>query len=369
VSPENEAVAGSGEPLQRRTPGLADLRMFTTERPTGGRHRPTPGLGRRVGGPAAVTVCSVREAPGPLSEVAAGLPGRPAPDGVVSVGDRPNVARMYDYLLGGFYNFAADRKVAEQVLAVVPDVQRIAGAYRHFLFRAVRYCLRAGVRQFLDVGCGLPSVGCVHEVAQRADPGARVAYVDADPVAVALTGSVLAGNAGVCALRGDVRRPEAILAHADLRRLLDLGQPVAVVLGAVLQFVADDPAGLVARLLAPLPAGSHLVVSHATTDSRTQARQPVELLYQQTATPVAARSRAQVEQLFTGLALVDPGVVWLPQWRPEHGGEIEDPRWSGGLAGVGRKPPPRVVMSPMQRERLSRGDLRRPAATGPRAAP
>jgi S-adenosyl methyltransferase len=215
----------------------------------------------------------------------------------------------------------------------------IARAYRHFLFRAVGYCLRAGVRQFLDIGCGVPSVGAVHEVALRAGPGARVACVDTDPVAVALTGSVVAGTAGVCVFEEDIRRPQAILAHPDLRRLLDLRQPVAVVLGGVLQFLADadDPAGVVGLLLAPLAAGSHLVVSHATTRGRPDW-EPVRLLYQQAAASVTARSPAQIENLFTGLALVDPGVVWLPLWRPEPGIVTEqDAHWSGALAGIGRK--------------------------------
>jgi len=287
-----------------------------------------------------VTVRLVSEAAGPLSLVAAGLSVPPVPSNVASVEGRPNVG-IYDCLLGGSYNFAVDRQLAAQIIARAPEIQRIAHTYRHFLFRAIRYCLHAGIWQFLDIGCGLPSVGCVHEVAQRADPGARVACVDIDPVAVALTGSVAAGNAGVCAFREDVRRPEAILAHPDLRRLLDLRQPVAVVLGGVVQFIpdADGPAGVVGRLLAPLAAGSHLVVSHATTESRQQDWEPVRLLYQQAAASVTARSRAQIEELFTGLALVDPGVVWLPAWRPEHGPVIEEEaQWSGGLAGVGRKP-------------------------------
>jgi S-adenosyl methyltransferase len=166
--------------------------------------------------------------------------------------------------------------------------------------------------------------------------------VDVDLAAVALSKSVLAGIGGVCVFREDVRRPEAILAHPDLRWLLDLGEPVAVVLGGVLQFLgnADDLVGVVGRLLAPLAAGSHLVVSHASTEGRLDWER-VGLLYQQAAASVTARSRAQVEQLFTGLTLVDPGVVWLPQWRPdpEPGLVAEgDARWSGGLAGVGRKP-------------------------------
>ena len=274
------------------------------------------------------------------STAATGVREPSAPGGVGCGLGRVSVARVYDVLLGGGYNFAADRELAGQVLEAVPEMRRVARAYRYFLYRAVGYCLGAGVRQFLDVGCGLPSVGCVHEVAQRADPGARVAYVDTDPVVVELARSVLAANGGVCAFQQDLRRPEAVLAHPELGRVLDLGRPVAVVLGGVLQFLADadDPAGVVGRLLAPLAAGSLLVVSHAATGGGLDW-EPVGRLYRQAGVSLRARSRAQVEELFTGLALVDPGVVWLPQWRPEPGGLalVGDGRSSGGLAGVGRK--------------------------------
>jgi len=250
------------------------------------------------------------------------------------------VARVCDFLLGGGYNTAVDRELAGQVLAVVPEMRRVAHAYRYFLYRAVGYCLRAGVRQFLDIGCGAPSAGCVHEVAQRADPGARVAYVDIDPFVVELARSKVAGNRGVCVLEEDVRRPEAVLAHPELGRVLDLGEPVAVVLSGVLQFLggADDPAGVVGRLLAPLAAGSVLVVSHAATGGGLDWG-PVRRVYGQAGVSVTARSLAQVEELFGGLGLVEPGVVWLPQWRPEPGDVVRvgDARWSGGLAGVGRK--------------------------------
>jgi hypothetical protein len=293
-----------------------------------------------------VTARAPGKAAGRLSVVSGGLSGWPVAGGVVSGDGRPSVARLYDCLLGGSYNFAVDRRLAEQVIAAAPQMRRVARAYRHFLFRAVCYCLGAGVRQFVDIGCGVPSVGGVYEVARRADPHARVACVDVDPVAVALTASVLAGDAGAGVFGEDLRRPEAILAHPDLHRVLDLRRPVAVVLGGVLQFLADaeDPAGVVGRLLAPLAAGSHLVISHATTEGGHLDWGPVGRLYQQAGVPLTARSRAQIEDLFGGLALVDPGVVWLPVWRPEPGHLVEaDARWSGGLAGVARKPQRRVV--------------------------
>jgi SAM-dependent methyltransferase len=259
--------------------------------------------------------------------------------GALSDVDRPSVARVYDYLLGGWHNFGADREWAERAIAVLPDIPRIARANRHFLCRAVRFCLDTGVRQFLDVGCGLPRVGSVHEIAQRADPTARVAYVDVDPVVVALANSILAGNERACVIQEDVRRPEAVLGAVEATRVLDLERPIAVLLVAVLHFVgdADDPVGVVERLLAPLASGSHLVISHAT-DCRVSVWEPVNRLCGQTAVVVTARSRVEVERLFGGCELVDPGVVWLPRWRPEFDRDADaDARWSSGLAGVGRK--------------------------------
>jgi SAM-dependent methyltransferase len=266
-------------------------------------------------------------------------PRLPACSGVVDV-DRPTIARVYDYLLGGWHNFGADRDWAERAVAVLPDIPRIARANRHFLNRAVRFCLDAGVRQFLDIGCGLPKVGSVHEIAQRADPTARVAYVDLDPVVVALAQSILAGNERTCVIQADVRRPEVVLADVEATRVLDLERPIAVLLAAVLHFIgaADDPVAIVGRLLSPLAPGSHLVISHAT-DCRGSAWESVNHLCGQSAATVTARSRNQIEQLFGGCDLVDPGLVWLPRWRPESDRDTgEDAQWSSGLAGVGRKP-------------------------------
>src|SRR5947209_6612941 len=154
-----------------------------------------------------------------------------APEGIDL--DRPNAARMYDYALGGSHNFAVDREMVEQVEKIMPGSSLIAHVNRAFLQRAVRLCLDAGIRQFLDIGSGIPTVGSVHEVAQAVDPRARVAYVDVDPVAVAHSRAILVDNPYATAVPGDVRHPAEVLADSEVTALLDLGQPVAVLLIAV----------------------------------------------------------------------------------------------------------------------------------------
>jgi hypothetical protein len=253
--------------------------------------------------------------------------------------ERPNVARMYDYYLGGSHNLGIDREVAEQAIAALPDLPRIAQVNRAFLARAVRYCLDAGVTQFLDLGSGIPTIGNVHEIAQRANPDARVVYVDIDPVAIAHGQAILAGNPGAWAVQGDVRKPAAILDHPDVRRTLDFTRPVAVLLVAVLPFVADNPNEIVSRLVGALVSGSHLVLVHGTGESRPADWRPVLDLYARTPTPVTLRTRDEIERLFDGLDLVEPGLVWIPQWRPDSPRDVDvNAAWSSGLAGVARKP-------------------------------
>ena len=255
-------------------------------------------------------------------------------------GDRPSVARVYDFLLGGAYNFGADRDWASHAIGVLPGLRRTAEANRAFRDRAVRYCQHAGVRQFLDIGCGLPTAGGLYQTAQRADPSTRVAYVDHDPLVANLLSATLAGNDRACAIEQDLRRPEALLAGVQATQVLDLDQPVTVLLAAVLHYLgaADDPARTVRRLLAPLAAGSHLVISHAT-NTPTTAWQPVNRLCAQPTATLTPRSRDQVGQLFGGWHLLDPGLVWLPHWHPDPAGDTgQDASWSAALAGVARKP-------------------------------
>ncbi|HKT01243.1 MAG TPA: SAM-dependent methyltransferase [Rugosimonospora sp.] len=254
--------------------------------------------------------------------------------------ERPSQARAYDYLLGGSHNLAVDREVARQAIALMPDVAMQAQANRAFLHRAVRFLIDSGIRQFLDIGSGIPTVGNVHEVAQRLAPQARVVYVDADPVAVLHSRQLLLGNADAVAIEEDLRDPERILDHPDLRAVLDLERPVAVLLLAILHAIPDaaDPAGAVARLLAPLPAGSYMAVSHATYESLPEIWARLAKLSEQTDRAVTPRSYAQIERFFDGLELVEPGLVWAPLWRPESPDDVGDaPERSSNYAGVGRK--------------------------------
>ncbi len=258
-----------------------------------------------------------------------------APDDIdISV---PSAARMYDYYLGGAHNFAADRELAEKALQAVPEGRDLARANRAFLQRATRFLTGAGIRQFLDIGSGIPTVGNVHEVAQQIAPDTRVMYVDIDPVAVSHGRALLAGNAYADSIRGDLRQPGQVLANPRLRQLLDLDRPVAVLLLAVLHFVsdADRPDSIIAELRRSMAPGSYLVISHGTDDGR--STEELEQVYRRTVTPLAMRDRAGVRALFTGFDLVEPGVVWAPQWRPDDPATVgEHPERSGSYVAVGR---------------------------------
>jgi len=250
----------------------------------------------------------------------------------------PNPARIYDYLLGGKDHFPADRTAAEEILAAVPQARAGARENRAFLGRAVRYlAAEAGIRQFLDIGTGLPTQGNVHQIAQAIAPDAPVVYVDNDPVVHAHAAALLAGGHTVAVL-GDLRQPEAILAHPEVRRVLDFGRPVAVLLVAILHFVRDeeDPAGIVARLRDGLAPGSYLVVSHATADFHPEVAAKVTAVYEQATAPLVLRSRDQIGRLFDGFELVAPGLVQPAAWRPDGEGPAS-PGAGGFHAGVGRR--------------------------------
>ncbi len=261
--------------------------------------------------------------------------------------DKPaTAARIYDCILGGVHNFPADREVARKVIAELPFIPAGARANRAFLRRAVRYLAAEGIDQFLDIGSGIPTQGNVHEVAQQVCATARVVYVDIDPMAVAESLDMLGGNKLATAVHGDLRDPLAILAHPEVRRLLDLSRPVGLLLIAVLHFVHDAQAyDVVAQLLRALAPGSYLVASHVAAESFPPGAgksSPSGRAYDsQTATGLATlRDRPAIERFFAGLEMVDPGIVWLPEWRPdpdERGEFAEHPVSSGGLAGVGRK--------------------------------
>ena len=258
--------------------------------------------------------------------------------------DRPHPARVYDYLLGGKDNFAADRAAAQAGLEANPNSRIPPRENRAFLRRVVRYLARdAGISQFLDIGTGIPTSPNVHEIAQDADPQARVVYVDNDPIVLAHARALLtSGPAGKTAyIDADVRDVGKILGSADLQQTLDLNQPVGLLLMAVMHFVADedDPWDLAARLLAELPSGSYLALSHLTGDFDPAAWEGVAAVYRRSGVTMQVRPLAAVERFFAGLDILDPGVVSLPRWRPDPSdiGQPDDAAVSV-YGGVGRKP-------------------------------
>ncbi|HEY9475926.1 MAG TPA: SAM-dependent methyltransferase [Mycobacteriales bacterium] len=271
------------------------------------------------------------------SEQGAGMGQRDWVPDTIDV-NQPSMARMYDYALGGSHNFAVDREAAEKVLAANPDGRLGMFANRAFLRRAVRFMVGAGITQFLDIGSGIPTAGNVHEVAQDANPDCRVVYVDVDPVAVLHGRRMLADNGRVTAIHSDIRDPERILANPDLLDLLDLNRPVGLLMLCVLHFVPDDqdPAGLVARYRDRLAPGSYLTISHVTGDDPSDTHQEAMKTYSQVMTKVNLRSRDQVAAMFDGFDLVDPGLVWIPRWRPDPGEDASATLYY--YSGVGIKP-------------------------------
>jgi SAM-dependent methyltransferase len=255
---------------------------------------------------------------------------------------RANAARVYDYLLGGTHNFPADQEAARAIIEVEPNTQPGVRANRAFLGRAVRFLAAQGISQFLDIGSGIPAEGNVHEIAQQAALGARVAYVDVDPVAVAHALAMLDGNAEAGIIEGDLREPRQILADHEVRRLIDLARPAALLLGMVLHFIddAEDPWRIVATLRDALAPGSYLVLAHLTNESRPAVAQAAETVYNRSvSTGLHVRSRAEILRFFDGFEIVDPGLVYLPQWRPDSPADVpDDPGQFWCLVGVGRKP-------------------------------
>jgi S-adenosyl methyltransferase len=247
-------------------------------------------------------------------------------------------ARVYDYWLGGKDNFAVDREAAEEVLRARPAIRLNVRSNRAFLARSVRYLTaEAGVRQFLDIGTGIPSANNTHEVAQSVIPAARVAYVDNDPIVLAHARALLTSTSGPTSyIDADLRDFAAVLAEAA--RTLDFGQPVAIMLIAVLHLIPDedDPWGIVAKLMAAVPSGSYLVISHPASDVEADsAAQAAQRYNERVASPMRRRSRDEVRRFFDGLDMLDPGVVQLHQWRPVDGDPVAP---SSGYGAVGRKP-------------------------------
>jgi len=266
-------------------------------------------------------------------------PGWVPPDIDTSVA---HPARVYDYWLGGKDNFAADRALGDAIMAAVPTIQVMARANRAFLGRVVRYlAAEAGIRQFLDIGTGIPTVGNTHEVAQDVAPDAHVLYVDNDPIVLAHARALMTSHpSGATAfIEADLREPQRILADPALAATLDLSRPVALMLVAVLMYFRDedDPRGMVSALVNALPSGSYLAVTHPTADFNAEAMAGAVAAAEHGGITLVPRNRTQTESFFTGLELVEPGVVPVLAWRPDPGTQA-DPLSAYYYAGVGRKP-------------------------------
>ena len=267
---------------------------------------------------------------------------RPAPKGVNP--NVPNMARMWDYQLGGKDNFAADRRAAEAVNAALteagaPTGREAARDNRALIHRMVRYLAsEAGIRQFLDLGSGLPSMGNVHEVAHAAAPEARVVYVDYDPVVVVHGRAILAGGDNVTVLQGDLREPQQVLREVEEQQLLDLDQPVAVLLIAMLHCLYDeeDPWSIAAQFRDAIPPGSYLALAHLTHETHPDGAAALARTVKEmgATTPLVPRSRQAVERFFGDFELVEPGLVYSHEWRPDSV-LVSAARWM--LAAIGRK--------------------------------
>ena len=254
----------------------------------------------------------------------------------------PQSARVYDYWLGGKDHFPADRAMGEAIAEALPTIRTQVRGQRAFLGRAVRYLARdAGMRQFLDVGTGIPSAGNVHDVAQAIAPESRVLYVDNDPIVMVHARALMAGTAEgtVAFILADLREPEAILGDPAVAKTLDLAQPVGLVLVGVMHHLrdGDDPAGVVATLVDALAPGSYLVLSQTTPDFDPEAMRALAAASEQGGIPNVPRTLADTEPFFAGLELVEPGLVPLAAWRPDPGTD-QDPYGVYAYGGVARKP-------------------------------
>jgi hypothetical protein len=260
---------------------------------------------------------------------------------------RPSAARLYHYYLSGEAVFEVDRIFAERLFEIAPYADLYAHNNRNFLQRAVKYMVAQGIRQFLDIGSGLPTVGNTHEVARSALPGARVVYVDNDLEAVNRSHELLSQQGALdttAVLDADLRRPEAILDHPTTQGLLDWEQPIGLLIISVWPFVPEEyqPRKLMATLRDRLPAGSYVAMTHATTDNvdeeTLERGEEVTDLYSKTSDPLTYRSRAEFGALFDGFEFVEPGIVYAPAWHPDGPVDTEDASYLANLAAVGRKP-------------------------------
>jgi hypothetical protein len=258
---------------------------------------------------------------------------------------KPHPARMYDYYLGGKNHFAADREAADKAMAAVSSGRFGARANRMFLRRVVRYlAAEAGIRQFLDIGTGLPTTSNVHEVAQAVAPSSRIVYVDNDPLVLAHARALLTSSpeGRTAYIQADLRDPAAILSDPATRDILDFSQPIALMLVAILHFILDKdkPAEIIETLLNALPPGSYLAASHLTAEHISAAEATAgRRAYQEARVPLQPRDSDEFAKLaFSGLELVPPGVVLVSEWRPDDAGPRPLPAEVSIYGGVARRP-------------------------------
>jgi hypothetical protein len=250
---------------------------------------------------------------------------------------KPSVARVYDAILGGKDNFAVDREVAEMAMAAVGDGGAAARLNRDALGRAVRFMAGQGIVQFLDLGSGLPTAQNTHQIGKSVNPDARVVYVDNDPIAYMHGQALLIDDDTTTVVLADIREPDALLAMPEVNGFLDFSQPVGLILNAVIHHILDeeDPAGIVSRCREALAPDSYMLLTHFCSDSE-EARE-LEQVLQKGLGRGKIRSREQIERFFDGLELVEPGLVYLPQWRPDESAGLPLERSTLCLVGVGRK--------------------------------
>ncbi|WP_312881528.1 SAM-dependent methyltransferase [Actinomadura alba] len=253
---------------------------------------------------------------------------------------KPSPARMYDYYLGGKDNFEVDRVAVEEMHRVIPELFQTARENRAFLGRAVRYIAGRGVRQFIDLGTGLPTQGNVHEIAQQVSGQARVVYVDHDPVVAAHGRALVAEDGSTTIIERDVRDPDEILGHPALKKLVDLREPVAVLFVAVLHFISDTEhaARIVQRFREVMAPGSYLVIAHGTRAAGTAAVSKMTETYDMATEKVSLRDPAEIVRFFDGFDLVEPGAVHLPWWHPEIEPHPEPHPTKWHFGGVARRP-------------------------------
>lgn len=256
--------------------------------------------------------------------------------------NRPSAARIYDYLLGGFHNFEIDRKYADQAIKAYPGTVESARVSRGFLRRAIRFLSERGIEQFLDIGSGIPTVGHVHEIARRPGSCPRTVYVDIDPIAVAHSTAILKGSEDARVVVADARQHENVLAQAAAGGMLDLSRPMALLFVAVLHLVSDDQEAtdLITSYREALAPGSYIVISHPTFDGApAEVKERFEAIGKQASIASKHRSREEILPLLDELELVEPGLVFAPQWRPETDHDLmwDNPEGSLSLAAVGRK--------------------------------